>query len=243
MDNEVTKREIYVSTIIICIMLIIGKLIVDSIVSSVTEKAFELETAVQVYDDETFAYIKSVNAGTFLAEGSLISNEIITLPELSGQYSKIKKVKEEYMRHTRTVTKTNEKGETYTEEETYYEWDHVKTEEFVTQSFSFLNQRFTAKELKYSIPTDYEKTIYKSSDIRYCYYTAPVVVNGTIIGNADEKCFKETEFLRNKTIESVIKCAEKRIDNAPIIFWIIWSALITGLIVLFVKFENDWLNK
>ena len=240
---EATKREIFVSTIIICAMLIIGKLIVDSIVSSATEKAFELQTAVQVNDEETFDYIKSVDAGPFLAEGSLIANEIMTLPELSGQYSKIRKVKEEYTKHERTVTKTNEKGETYEETETYYEWDYESSDEFVTGSFTFLGQCFTAKELRYGIPTNYEKTIYDSSDVRYCYYTAPVVVEGTIIGNADEKCFKETEFKKNETIESIIKRAERKIDNAPITFWILWGALIVSLVIIFIIQDNYWLNK
>ena len=243
MNEDITKREVLLSTIIICVMLIIGKLIVDSIVNSATEKAFDLQTATQVYDKETFQYIKNVNAGMFLAEGQLIADELITLPELHGTYSKIEKVKEEYTEHTRTVTKTDEKGNSYTETEPYYEWDVVKREEFVTKSFSFLGQRFTAKEIKYKVPTSYNKTIYKNSDVRYLYYTAPVVVEGTIIGNANSKTFKDMEFKKGYTIEKTIQKAEKKIENAPIVFWILWSLLIATLVILFIKAENNWLNK
>ena len=242
---EITKREILFSTIIISLMVGLGVWISNPIISSATKDALKTVSSVQITDSEKFGYIERTNVGPFLAEGELISNDTITLADIPGQFSVIKKVKEVYTRHVQVYTTTDGKGHTTTHTRTYWSWDVKGKELFETKDYTFLGKTFTAKEIKYHYHDKLDTIIYNKkfwgNDVRYCYYTVPITVNGLMRGSADNKTFNDLSFKEKQTIENVVKSAEKNVNVAPIIFWIFWIILTGGLVFLFYYFENKWL--
>lgn len=245
-DWKITWREALFSVIIIAVLYGIGVWISNPILSSATEEAQRVITMTKVSDAEKFGYIRRTNVGNFLAEGDLIANDTITLSEFPGKYSRIKKVKEEYRSHTETYTTTDDDGDTHTHTRIVWEWEVVKTENFQTQTYTFLGTRFTGKEIDYSCPTTESKTIYDKklwgTDVRYTYYTTPLVVSGTMRGVTENKAYKDLKFKRGTTIKEIIDKAERKQHNAPITFWVLWSIVIAGAVFLFVYCENDWLE-
>jgi hypothetical protein len=242
---EITKREILFSAIIIAIMLGIGVWISNPILSSATKKALDVVTAVKVSDAEKFGYIKRTNVGQFYAEGTLIANDTITIPDIPGEYSYIEKVKEEHRMHVQTYTTTDGKGHTTVHTRTYWSWDVMDRKSFETESYTFLGERFVKKDIHYRPYGHLDTTIYNrqlwGNDIRYVYYTTPVDVDGVIVGVADNKSFSETEFRQGRKIEDIEARAERKINNAPIVFWILWSLLTISFVALFYICENKWL--
>ena len=241
-EFKITKREILFSTIILCVMIGIGVWISNPILRSASEDAIKTVSAVKVDDADQFSYIRRTNVGDFLADGTLIAIKPVSVPELSGKYMKIKKVKEKYTTHVRTYTTTDGKGHTTTHTQVYHSWDPVHTDTFCVDSVEFLSERFKLDSIDYYVDTDYKETQKESSTIRYVYYTHPTSVSGVMTGVCDDKKYKDVSFKRNRTIEDEIASAERRINNAPIIFWILWTLLSAGIVFLFYYFENEWLE-
>jgi hypothetical protein len=156
---EVTKREILFSTIILAVMIGLGVWISNPIVSSLTKNALETVSAVQIKDSDKFGYIKRTNAGRFLAEGPLVANDTITIPDIPGQFSYIEKVKEVYTRHTEVYTTTDGKGHVKTHTRTYWSWDVKGREKFETEDYNFLGENFTKKEIGYRRDSEKDTTI------------------------------------------------------------------------------------
>ena len=106
-EMRVTKREILVSVAIICIMILLGVVISGSINDAVMAKQQEYNTALQINKDkDLFEYGMETNVGNAFIYGDLKAVDTVTFPEIGGKYSYVRKVKERYTRHTRTVTKT-----------------------------------------------------------------------------------------------------------------------------------------
>ena len=154
-------------------------------------------------------------------------------------------MKEQYTKHTRTVTKTkvNGKGdtETYEEEEEYWTWDEVGEESKKVKEFIFLGNTFS--EDKFTLPSEtYIETIKESNDIRYKYYAIPGAMEGTIYTELKDGTIKDSSiFYKGETIEEVTKRLE--INGGAILFWLAWITTMIWLIYKFFELENEWLNK
>lgn len=210
------------------------------------EESRKVISSVKVTDSSKFDYIKRTNVGFFLAEGELIANDTIRIPDIPGIYSRIKKVKEEYRAHVETYTTTDGKGHVQVHTRVVYSWDVVGRQFFETKTYTFLGQTFTGKEIGYGASPTRDTTVYNrklwGNDVRYVYYTTPVTVNGVMSGTVDNKKFNDTEFRRYVSIEQVIEKAERRERNAPIIFWVLWWIMIGAAVFLFYICDNDWLE-
>ena len=242
---EITIREILFSAIIIAVMVGIGVWVSNPIILSATKEALNTVSAVKVSDSERFGYIKRTNVGQFYAEGTLIANDTITIPDIAGGYSFIEKVKEEYRTHVETYTTTDGKGHTTVHTRTYKSWDVMDRKSFETETYTFLGERFSKKEIHYRPYAQLDTTIYNrkilSNDIRYRYYTVPIDIEGVLSGIADNKSFSEMRFKQGQTIETIERRAEGRIGSAPIVFWILWGLLTAAFVALFYICENKWL--
>lgn len=245
----VTKREILFSIIILSAMMSIGVLISTPIISSLSRKALMISSSVQAKDSLKFGYIGRTEAGNFLAEGDLISiNPIIY--DIPGKYMEVKKVKERYTKHVQVHTRSDGKGHTSTYTTTSYSWDIKDKDVKVVDSILFLGQRFKLKEVNFKYNSKRDTTIYEKNrifgahegDIRYVYYTYPESTFGLLQGKATEKTYIDLKFLEGKTIEKTILEASKDIQSIPIIFWVLWIILTSGIIFGFVYLENDWLE-
>lgn len=242
---EITKREILFSTIIVSLMVGLGVWIENPIVSNATKESLRTASSVQIKDSEKFGYIARTNVGPFIAEGELVANDTIMISDIPGQFSVIKKVKEVYTEHVEVYTTTDSKGHTQTHTRTYHSWDVKGKEVFETGDYTFLGKKFTARDIDYHYREKLDTIIYHrkfwGDDVRYCYYTAPITVEGVLFGSAENKGYTNLNFHEGATIQAVVDDAEGWVHIAPILFWVLWLLLTACFVYLFYYCENHWL--
>lgn len=239
----ITKREILVSIAIVCCMILLGILIAGSINNSLMARHQEYNTALQINaDPELFSYGMRTNIGNAFVYGDLKAVDTVTYPEVGGEYSLIKKVKEKYTMHTRVVTKTrtvNGQAQTYTETETYWTWDKVDSWSQHCNKITFLGSEFDYGTIDFPSAT-YITTIKESSNIRYKYYGAACEAEGTIYAQLGDNTISNVRFYANKSIEDTIQSLESNVEL--VLFWIGWILLAGALVVGFYYIDNRWLE-
>ena len=178
-DFEITKREIIASICIVAIMMLIGVLISGKISERQMDKNEIYNKAVKIESTDLFQHGMNTNVGNAFVYGDLEAVDTVTYPEIGGEYMYVKRIKEKYTMHTRTVTHTDSEGNTYTETETYWTWDEVDREHKKCKEISFCGVVFNSDKI--DIPWDnYIDTIKESSRIRYKYYGTTTKFTGTI---------------------------------------------------------------
>ena len=243
-DFEITKREILASLVIIAIMLLIGFVIHEKINDSLMEDYQKYDTALQIDNNsELFSYGMRTDIGNAFVYGDLKAVDTVTFEEIDGQYSYVKKVKERYTKHTRTVTKKRKrsdgKTETYTEKEEYWTWDEIDSWSKHSQQISFLNVVFPYGKI--SFPSyDYITTQKESYYIRYVYYGTDIKFKGTLFARLTDNTINDTNFYFDKSIEETIEYLESGIE--VIGFWIFWILLMGGCVFGFCYLDNKWLE-
>jgi hypothetical protein len=240
---KITKREVLFSIVIICVMLIIGIVIAGNINDRVMEKQQEYTTALQINNDkDLFEYGMRTNVGNAFVYGELKTVDTVTFDEIGGEYSYVKKVKEKYTQHTRTVTKTRTvdgKTETYTEIETYWSWDEIDRWSKHSEKITFLDVKFDYGTIDFP-SSKYITTLDGGYHIRYVYYGSPTYSIGTIYTNLKDGTITEASMYHNMSIEETLDY--KTTNGYIIAFWVFWIAL-TGYIVYgFYCIDNRWLE-
>lgn len=242
-DFTITKREIIASISIIAVMLIIGVLISNKISEHQMDKNEKYNKAAKIESTDLFQYGMNTNIGNAFVYGDLKAVDTVTYPEIGGKYMYVKKVKERYTMHTRTVTHTrtvNGQTQTYTTTETYWTWDTVSSEDKKCNKVTFCGVTFDSK--KFDIPSaSYIKTIKESSNIRYQYYGTGIKFTGTIFTKLKDKTISNnTKFYKNMNIEETVKYLHS--SGGEIIFWIFWILLIGVCVFGFFYIDNNWLE-
>lgn len=241
-DFKITKREILVSISIIAVMLLIGVLISSKISEHQEDKNAIYNKAVKIESQDMFEYGMKTNVGNAFVYGDLEAIDTVTYPEIGGEYMSIKKVKERYTRHTRTVTKTrtvNGKTQTYTETEIYWTWDAVDRWSEHCDKVTFLGIEFDYGQI-YKPSEHHIDTQKESSHIRYVYYGSDTKYTGTIFTNLRDKTINDTTFYNGTNIEETVEDLESGIGT--IIFWIFWILLTCGCVFGFYYIDNRWLE-
>lgn len=243
-DFEITKREILASLVIIAIMLLIGFVIHGKINDSLMEDYQKYDTALQIDNNsELFSYGMRTDIGNAFVYGNLKAVDTVTFEEIDGQYSYVKKVKERYTKHTRTVTKTRTrsdgKTETYTEIEEYWTWDEIDSWSKHSQQISFLNVVFPYGKI--SFPSyGYITTQKESYYIRYVYYGTDTEFKGTLFARLADNTINDTNFYFDKSIEETVEYLESGIE--VIGFWVFWILLMGSCVFGFCYLDNKWLE-
>lgn len=199
--------------------------------------------AVKIDTSDMFEYGMRTNVGNAFVYGTLEAVDTVTYPELGGEYMYIKKVKEKYTKHTRTVTKTktvNGKTQTYTEEKEYWTWGRCGSEDKMCDNISFCGTTFSSSKIDIPNAT-YIDTIKESSHIRYRYYGTGTSYNGTIFTELEDNTISSNSpFYNGMSIDETIDKLDTSIGNIE--FWIVW-VVATGLAVFgFFYLENKWLE-
>lgn len=242
---EITRREIVASLTIIAVWICLGFLISGRINDWQQDKTAEYDKAARIESQEIFEHGMATNLGNAFVYGELEAAEPVSYEEIKGEYSYIRKVKEVYTQHTRTVEKTrttaNGKTETYTEIETYWTWDEVHWESRGTKNILFLKHKFPAK--KCNLPGErYIDTIDGGYHVRYVYYGVPAKLTGTIYTKLEKGTISDnSEFWNGEKIEEVVESLEK--SYATVIFWIFWVAAMAAVVYGFYCLDNYWLNR
>lgn len=243
MNFEVTKREIIGSISIVAILLLIGVLISGKITESRLDRNEIYNKAVKIENTDMFEYGMRTNIGNAFVYGDLEAIDTVTYPEIGGSYMYVKKVKEQYTKHTRQVAHTrtvNGKTQTYYTTETYWTWDRVGSEDKCCKQISFCNVVFDSGKI--NLPgSHYIDTIKESSHIRYKYYGTPIKHTGTIFTELkDDTITDNTSFHSNKNIDETVKSLE--VWNWNYVFWPFWIIFIGFCVFGFYYIDNRWLE-
>ena len=239
-DFEITKREIIASISIIAVMIVIGILISGKISEYQMDKNEVYNKAVKIESSDLFQYGMDTNVGNAFVYGELKAVDIVTYPEIGGEYMYVEKVKEKYTKHTRTVSYTDSNGKTKTKTETYWSWDYAGSEDKKCNEITFCDIKFDSNKI--NLPsTDHIDTIKESSHIRYKYYGVRTNYIGTIFTELKDKTISDnTNFYENKTIDETNKYLQS--GGFVIVFWIVW-VILTGFCVYgFCYLDNYWLE-
>lgn len=242
---RITKRELITSCAIIGIWMCMGILIAGKIHAWQQDRNAKYDRAVKITEQDVFEHGMKTNLGNAFVYGELKAHDPVSYTEIDGQYSYILKIKERYTQHTKIVTKTrtNAKGDQKTceEVETYWTWDEVNRDSRQSETIDFMNVTF--KSDKFRLPNaEYVGKIMESCHVRYKYYGVSDCMTGTVytwLGNGTIR--EQSEFYHNKTIEETTGMLEK--ERYLILFWVVWIAVIFGLVYGFCYLENSWLNK
>ena len=253
LTRMVKKPELLFSTIIVLVMVFIGIWISSAISESVMQTSEEYSTATIISDPSQFDYAAATNFGNALLYGEVESDELTTFDEIGNGYIYIEKVREEYTRHTRTVTKTDSNGNKRTETEVYYSWDydgktckHVDSITFLGKEFPFGYIDLPTYRLdlfEAGVQSQRSNYIYTRSDIRYYYNVTPNNLTGTVFASLNNSTVEDPSALyHNMTPQEVIESVKKSETTAQVIFWIVWTAAIIFIVYKFVEQENYWLD-
>lgn len=243
-DNMIiTKHEIIASIAIAATMLLIGIMLDVKISEDYVDKNEKYNKAIKIESSDLFQYGMDTNIGNAFVYGKLQSVDTVTYPELDGNYMYVKKVKERYTMHHRTVRYTTGSGKyrhTHTRVETYWTWDAIKREHIQCKQISFCDIVFPKKKIK--LPTaDYIKTIKESSRIRYKYYVVQTEYTGTIFSTLQNGTIKDnTTFYNKMNTEETLKHLE--VNRSKIVFWVLWIILIIASVFCFCYMDNNWIN-
>lgn len=244
-DFTITKREILVSIAITLILVGLGFCISSVIENKTNESNEKYFKSLKINnDEEMFKYAIKTNIGYVLAHGKVQAVEGVSIEDIDGKYFKIRKVKEQYTRHTRQVAHTRKVGnttQTYYTTEVYWTWDYVSEEQFHTEKFNFIGVDFDYEIIKFN-NENYKETKKDGYYIRYQYYTIPIEFEGTLFSYINNNTINQNIFSTNYTIEEIIKEKENDVNNGNIMFWSIWIILIVIIDFGYVYLENNYLE-
>lgn len=242
-DFKITKREVLFSVIIVSIMLLIGFIIHGNINNKLMLEYQKYNTALQIDNDsDLFIYGMKTNIGNAFVYGNLKAVDTVTYPEIEGEYSYVKKVKERYTKHTRTVVRTrmvNGKSQSYTTTETYWTWDVVDSWDKHSTKISFLDVEFDYGTIDFP-SSDYITTQKESSKIRYKYYGSPAECEGTLYAVLNDNTIKEASFYVDSSIDKTIDSLKS--GWQLVLFWVVWILLTGGFVIGFYYLDNRWLE-
>lgn len=238
---EITARELLFSVIIVILMLTAGFFIGEKIASAADERNQEYEQAAKIDGDkELFEYGMRTDIGNAFVYGTLKAVDPVSLPEIDGEYAYIRKAKEKYTMHERTVTHKNGKT-TYTTVETYYTWDSAGHEDFVCTHITFLDNEFDYGVIP--LPgSRHLTTIKESSKVRYQYYVCDMEYDGTIYAKLADKTISDVTFIEGKGVNDAVEYMCNSSVVGAVVFWIFWIALICATVYGFCYLDNRWVE-
>lgn len=245
---EVKPREILVSVIIVLVMFAVGIAIHNAIHRSVTRTAEIYATATIIQDPEQFRYGMETNFGNALLYGSVTSKESVTFDEIGDGFLYIRKVREDYVKHTRTYTDKNGKKH----KTTYHSWDYVSSQsrnvervtfldcDFPYSQFDMPSYRLNLTEAGVSNRGNY---IYKGLSTRYYYKVTVNGITGTLFANLRNGTINNQSALYGyQTPQQVLANKQGAGTWIAVVFWLFWIAGTVGMVYGFCYLKNRWLD-
>lgn len=267
---RITKREILFSIIIIFLMASIGMLIHSVIQEGITKDSEKIFMAAKIEEPDMFNYSLQTSIGNALVYGTITATEPVSVPEIKGEYFSITRVTERYTKHIETETYTDSSGKTKTREVVKYSWDYYDSDEYYSESFYFMGNKFNNRidglpenkiynleevvsdEWKNYVHGNY---IYKDGrfmnnvgDEREYYIVTSMEMDGTLEVNlvdGDIKSFyggDSLKFYYNRSIEEVVEDTKNRGFISTVVFVSIWSILTLAAVIGFYYIDNRWLE-
>lgn len=227
----------------------------NSVTEGIIARNERLSNMIKVTDNDVLKYCINSQVNEFLIRGNAKAVQPVSLPELKGEYSYIKKTKYHYESHTETYTETytdsNGKTHTRTRTKTVWDWEYKDSWKWSTETVILLNEEFEYKNTSHSSRTiryeDYgTKTnldwkdnhyYYTDKNTRYEYEVTPIEYTSTFISNYNKELI---QGFGDREIESVI--APHSITGWRIFFYILIGITLIGSIVLLIFWEEIFPN-
>lgn len=258
MSGEVTKRELLASIVIAILLICLGLFIYGKIADKVLSDSAIYNTALKVKDKDTFNYVIDTQQGNIIVQTKMKVKEPVSFPELKGAYAYVKKSREEYTMHTETYT--DSKGKVHTR--TYWSWDYAGSESKEAKQLVLYGNTYDINKFSLvsteglrasdALKAEYKNRLtgyyyYTSGHVRYSYNVVPTTFDASFIAKAGEKGLssmpqKSKINLQETDIKGLLANVESAGKTKKIVFWIVWGALIIGVVVLYVKAENKYLE-
>ena len=256
---EITLREILVSIAIFLVLSGIGHLIYGNIDDKSAIKKYE---TAQIIEDnkEKLDYLVNTKFGNVLVSSTFKTSDkdAVKFDEINGKYAFIKRVKERYTMHTRTVCSGSGKNRTC-RNEIYWTWDYVDSDRKYAKNIDFLGYSFDGEKLLNQVPNKnlklsekiykqkYKKIkakyVYETSNVRYYYKYIPLNFKATIFTNTrDKEIFKDYTLFYEKTPEQVVENIKFTTKTSKLLFIVVWSLMIAGVIYWYISLDNKYLE-
>lgn len=205
MEN-ITKKELLIG-LLVALVILAGSILLNPWAMSFIQKDIrEKQRALQIDNSsQQFQYARDTRVGNVMAYGRLLATTPQSIPELTGKFSIVDKVTEEYTMHTELVCNGyDEDGDcTGYRTEVSYSWDDISHESWKSPEYAFLGVTFQAGLIQlpslFSVPLDSgsvsaaflnrldDGRIYDAvsiwwsvGDRRYRYNALPLEYNATI---------------------------------------------------------------
>jgi len=146
--EDISPKEIFIGFIFVLLVIASAIFCESFVFAGQRNNILKYEQAVKTDNANTFQYAKRTQAGNVLANGNLVANEEVGLPELTWKFAGITRVYEEYRMHTREVCTSDKKGNQTCHTETYYTWDYISKKEDWSKTFTFLGVVFSKENLR-----------------------------------------------------------------------------------------------
>ena len=233
---EITPREIIASVVIVGLMFLIGFTISGKIDNYIMDQNEEYNRAAKIESNDMFRYGIETDLGNAFVYGEIKPVDTVTYQMIGGKYYSIKKVREEYRRHTRTV----KRGKTYVTE-VYYTWDQTRSNSKTCKEIIFAGQKFDVDKIDF-ISRAYIDTIKISHDVRYKYYGMEAnPIKGTIYTKLKNNTITKSGF-NEYNLKDTVELYKSEGGVCKILFWVFWITG-TGLVVFgFYYLDNHWLE-
>lgn len=256
---EITLREILVSIAIFFVLSGIGYLIYEYIDDKSEIKKYE---TAQIIEDnkEKLDYLVNTKFGNVLISSTFKTGDkdAVKFDEINGEYAFIKRVKERYTMHTRTVCSGSGKN-MVCRPEMYWTWDCVDSDKKYAKNINFIGYSFDGKKLLNQVPNKnlklskkiynqkYEKIetkyVYETSDVRYYYEYIPLNFKATVFTNTrDKELFKDYTLFYKKTPEQVVENIKSSTKTNKLSFIIVWLLMTVGVIYWYISLDNNYLE-
>lgn len=256
---EITLREILVSIAIFFVLSGIGYLIYEYIDDKSEIKKYE---TAQIIEDnkEKLDYLVNTKFGNVLISSTFKTGDkdAVKFDEINGEYAFIKRVKERYTMHTRTVCSGSGKN-MVCRPEMYWTWDCVDSDKKYAKNINFIGYSFDGKKLLNQVPNKnlklskkiynqkYEKIetkyVYETSDVRYYYEYIPLNFKATVFMNTrDKELFKDYTLFYKKTPEQVVENIKSSTKTNKLSFIIVWLLMTAGVIYWYISLDNNYLE-
>lgn len=256
---EITLREILVSIAIFFVLSGIGYLIYEYIDDKSEIKKYE---TAQIIEDnkEKLDYLVNTKFGNVLISSTFKTGDkdAVKFDEINGEYAFIKRVKERYTMHTRTVCSGSGKN-MVCRPEMYWTWDCVDSDKKYARNINFIGYSFDGKKLLNQVPNKnlklskkiynqkYEKIetkyVYETSNVRYYYEYIPLNFKATVFTNTrDKELFKDYTLFYKKTPEQVVENIKSSTKTNKLSFIIVWLLMTAGVIYWYISLDNNYLE-
>ena len=264
---EVTKREILVSVIIVCLLLCLGLTIDSKIVDIQISSKEKYSKALKINEnDEMFRYAIETSVGNIINYGQFSVDMGITDKWLKKDYMSIEKITEEYSRHYRTECSGSGKSRRC-HTVTYYTWDEIDSQTTNVTKIQYSGLEFNFSDFsnfpKYKLKLDTDSVaedkinkvkdnyiydeirfFHSVGDKRYSYMIVDKTFKGTVFGIAKNKKLKDGASLKITT-QGITEFVDNKNNNfniARFIFWLFYITICVGIVAYYVYLENDYLE-